>query len=147
MKKEKLLLSNAGRILALSASAYNELYEGTDSVVSRLSSCTKALEEIAEFDPEVQKLKEKTDDIHFQLEDVAFSLRDRSHGREFDPATDPVVPPDSEQIPELRTLRIRRRESYDAGCGSPVPLGDAVGALVVLACEGDSATVGSHLRV
>jgi DNA repair protein RecN (Recombination protein N) len=81
------------RITELVRTAYAALYQGEESgtypvrpVVTAMDTISGDLQELARFDPSVTALAEQATDLHYQLEDLATSLRAYRDGLDFDPA-------------------------------------------------------------
>jgi DNA repair protein RecN (Recombination protein N) len=83
---EKRLLTHAEKILQLGTSAYAELYESDESVLSRLASVRRRLEELGEIDVRIRPLIEALEAGIMSLTDVADELRGYGEGIEFSPS-------------------------------------------------------------
>jgi DNA repair protein RecN (Recombination protein N) len=83
---EKRLLTHAEKILQLGTSAYAELYESDESVLSRLASIRRRLEELSEIDRRIGPAIQTLETGIMALSDVADELRGYGEGIEFSPA-------------------------------------------------------------
>jgi DNA repair protein RecN (Recombination protein N) len=83
---EKILLTHAEKIMQLGTSAYAELYESDESVLSRLAGIRRRLEELSEIDARILPLKGTLEAGIVSLMDVAEELRGYGEGVEFSPA-------------------------------------------------------------
>lgn len=83
---EKRLLTHAEKILQLGTSAYEELYESDESVLSLLASIRRRLEELSEIDKRISPAIQTLETGMMALSDVADELRGYGKGIEFSPA-------------------------------------------------------------
>ncbi len=83
---EKRMLASAERRRRLSQQAFRRLYEEERSVLSHLGQVEKSVEELAPLDPSFAQAVEKLSETRFQLEEIAFQLRDYSDSVDFSPA-------------------------------------------------------------
>ncbi|HEX8650356.1 MAG TPA: DNA repair protein RecN [Pyrinomonadaceae bacterium] len=83
---EKIVLTHAEKIMQLGTSAYAELYESDESVLSRLAGIRRRLEELSEIDARILPLKGTLEAGIVSLMDVAEELRGYGEGIEFSPA-------------------------------------------------------------
>ena len=77
LESEKLLLTHAARIQANLASAYDLLYDSSNSAVSSMAVVCRKLEEVADVDPALNPIRESLLSTRVAMEDAAFTLRDR----------------------------------------------------------------------
>lgn len=85
--EEKRKLSNAEKCFQSVADAYDALYGGNKGSLSSIGKAMHRIEDITSVDPNVLKpLLEQIQTAYYQLEDVAFQLRDYRDGIEFNPA-------------------------------------------------------------
>jgi DNA repair protein RecN (Recombination protein N) len=82
---ERSRLANAGRLLQLSAEAYQTLYEQDDAVLSGLATVWKRVADLAALDPRAAAYVESRAAITSQLEDLAYFLRDYAEGIDASP--------------------------------------------------------------
>ena len=85
LSAERVRLANAGRLLQLSAEAYQTLYEQDGAVLSGLATVWKRVAELAALDPRAAAYEESRAAITSQLEDLAFFLRDYAEGIDASP--------------------------------------------------------------
>lgn len=83
---ERHLLANAEKILQLTTSAYTELYESDESVLSRLAVIRRQVEKLGELDARVRSILELLVAAIESLTGVAEALRGSVAGRGFSPA-------------------------------------------------------------
>ena len=76
LRREKVLLANAGRLAELSADAYALLYEDEQAVLARLGHVFRKVEELSTIDGRFSSYLEGRGSLRAQLEDLAFFLRD-----------------------------------------------------------------------
>ena len=86
LEQEKLVLSNAERIMSSLSSAYDTLYDrGQDAVISLLSDAKGAMEQITRFDSKYGEIAQTISNIYYQTEDVAMELREMKSNLDFSP--------------------------------------------------------------
>ena len=86
LRKEERLLSSAEQRLLASRQAYQLLYEQEESLLTNLVGVQKQLEHLATDDPDFKPLLERLQDLRYQLEELAYHLRDYSERIQFNPA-------------------------------------------------------------
>lgn len=86
LSAEKRLLTHAEKILQIGTSAYAELYESDESVLSRLAHIRRRLLELVEIDPRLLSVKGMLEAGIMSLTDVADQLRGYGDSVEFSPA-------------------------------------------------------------
>jgi len=82
---ERSRLANAGKLLQLSAEAYQTLYEQDGAVLSGLATVWKRVADLAALDPRAAAHEESRAAITSQLEDLAYFLRDYAEGIDASP--------------------------------------------------------------
>ncbi len=82
---ERTRLANAGKLLQLSAEAYQTLYEQDGAVLSGLATVWKRVADLAALDPRAAAYEESRVAITSQLEDLAYFLRDYAEGIDASP--------------------------------------------------------------
>jgi len=82
---ERSRLVNAGKLLQLSAEAYQTLYEQDGAVLSGLATVWKRVADLAALDPRAAAYEESRAAITSQLEDLAYFLRDYAEGIDASP--------------------------------------------------------------
>ena len=82
---EKSRLANAGKLLQLSAEAYQTLYEQDGAVLSGLATVWKRVADLASLDPRASTYVDGRGAITSQLEDLAYFLRDYAEGIDASP--------------------------------------------------------------
>lgn len=83
LQDERTLVANAEKLFQLSVEGYSQLYEEKDAVLNRLSRLQQRMCELARIDPRLEKPAEQLGSSLYQLEDVAFFLRDYSGSIEY----------------------------------------------------------------
>lgn len=91
--RERQVVQNSARITGLASEAYAALYEGREAgrlparpVVEAMAGILANLEELARLDPSVQPIATSASELHYQLEDLAASLRSYRLALDVDPA-------------------------------------------------------------
>ncbi|MBI4463667.1 MAG: DNA repair protein RecN [Acidobacteria bacterium] len=77
LEAEKQVLAHAARIQSSLTSAYNLLYDSSQSAVASLAAALRGLEEVSAYDASLRSLCEALLSSRASTEDVALSLRDR----------------------------------------------------------------------
>jgi DNA repair protein RecN (Recombination protein N) len=108
LSAERRLLTHAEKILQLRTSAYAELYESDESVLSRLASIRRRLEDLSEIDRRIGPAIQTLETGIMALSDVADELRGYGEGIEFSPARLAQI---EGRLAELE--RIKRKYSTD----------------------------------
>ncbi len=86
LEQERDLLASSERRQQLAALGYQLLYENDSSGLSLVDQAQKSLEELAALDPDFRTKASKLLDLRFQLEEVAYAMRDYADGVQRDPA-------------------------------------------------------------
>jgi len=80
--RERAVVQNAARITGLANDSYTALYEGRDGgraasrpVLEAMAQIAGILEDLARLDPSVAHISAQANDLHYQAEDLAVSLR------------------------------------------------------------------------
>lgn len=105
---ERKLLTHAEKVLQLGAGAYAELYESDESILSRLATVRRRVEDLSEIDARVGPLLEMLETSAASLTEVAEGLRGYREGIEFSPARLGEI---EQRLLELE--RIKRKYSSD----------------------------------
>lgn len=91
LARERQVVQNAARITALASDAYADLYGGREAgrapgrpVLELMAAVSGGLAELARLDPSVAQIAAAASDLHFQLEDLAASLRSYRMGLDFE---------------------------------------------------------------
>lgn len=83
--EEKKILTSAERVIELNASAYHELYENEESVLTRLGTVRRALQALATIDSRFSPLLKALEESTLSLSDVADTLRSYAGRFEYSP--------------------------------------------------------------
>ncbi len=85
LEEERALLASAEKRQQLAALGYKLLYEDESSGLSLVDQAQKSLEELATLDPDFQTKASKLLDLRYQLEEIAYAMRDYVDGVQWDP--------------------------------------------------------------
>lgn len=85
LQAERRLLTHAETVFALSSSSYLELYESDESILSRLSSVRRSLEELSKIDRSFETSTEIVEGCIASLSDIAETLRFYGTNLQFSP--------------------------------------------------------------
>jgi len=85
LRSERELLRNAETILRQARAAYEALYEGESSSLSRLAESIRALRDLGRFDPALHDSLERAEAARADLQEIAFALRDYPSRLSFEP--------------------------------------------------------------
>lgn len=102
LKTEKDRLQNSERIFNAAGGAEKALYSESGSVVERLGTMIKELQQVSRFDPGLEKTVEGLNSALYSLEEAAAFLRDFSSAVESDPARLEEVDARLDQINKLK---------------------------------------------
>src|SRR5262249_1478853 len=76
LAEERLVLTNAERLVSVSAQCYDLLYEDESAVLTRLAAIGRKIEELAGIDGRFSPFVEALKNSRYSLEDLAYFLRD-----------------------------------------------------------------------
>ena len=88
LRRELERLRHSVKISAALHRAYEDVYAGAGkqlSALALLKNALSALDGISALDPEYQKLRDKLNDLYYEMEDGGLQLRGLWEGAEFDP--------------------------------------------------------------
>lgn len=86
LRSRQRRIANAESLVSLSGEAYAALYENEEgAAVDRIDAALKALENLADIDPELRALVDRAERARTELEDLAAEVRRFSEIEEFDP--------------------------------------------------------------
>jgi DNA repair protein RecN (Recombination protein N) len=85
LQEQRRILSNAEKLFERADAAETILYSGESSVSEKLHTVLQNVEEIARIDPSIDSLAKTLESSIYQLEEVAYSLRDYRGKIEYDP--------------------------------------------------------------
>ena len=108
LEEERRLLSSAEQRLQSSQQAYEILYEQEGSTLALLDQVQKNVETLGTSDADLEPLGERIRDLRYQLEEVAYYLRDYSEKIKFTPNRLEAL---EEQLAEIQ----KARRKYDRG--------------------------------
>ncbi|MBD3309468.1 DNA repair protein RecN [candidate division KSB3 bacterium] len=83
--QERKVLASAEQLTSETGIVYEILYGQSGAILERLGEITRRLEELTNIDPSLTPYVKVCESAQYQLEDVAFSLRDYTQAIEFDP--------------------------------------------------------------
>jgi DNA repair protein RecN (Recombination protein N) len=107
---EKKILTSAERLIELNTSAYHELYESEESVLTRLGSIRRTLQALATIDNRFSLLLKALEEATISLSDVADTLRSYAGRFEYSPTRLSEV---EERLSEFERLK----RKYGQGIG------------------------------
>ncbi|HKS30223.1 MAG TPA: DNA repair protein RecN [Pyrinomonadaceae bacterium] len=108
LANERRLLTHAEKLVQLGAGAYTELYERDGSVIDRLASLRRQLEELSAIDTRIVPLLELLQQSYAGLVETADGLRSYGEGVEFSPGRLAQV---EDRLSELE--RLKRKYNTD----------------------------------
>jgi DNA repair protein RecN (Recombination protein N) len=82
---ERRVLANAEKLYAASMSAYDLLYDGSNSSEATLRAALKQIEELARYDPKFQEASQQLASTLATVEDVGATVRDYAEGIQASP--------------------------------------------------------------
>lgn len=85
LEQTRQILSNAERLVQLSAEAYGVLYDDTGSVIPALATVERRVEQLARYDGRFAAYIEQLRTVKYTLEDLAYFLRDYLQDVDFSP--------------------------------------------------------------
>jgi DNA repair protein RecN (Recombination protein N) len=86
LQAERKLLTHAETVLQLASGSYMELYDSDASVLSRLATVQRSLEELSQIDNRLNPVAELLENCVASLSDIAETLRDYGAKLEFSPS-------------------------------------------------------------
>jgi DNA repair protein RecN (Recombination protein N) len=114
LEKERQLLNSAEQRLQASQQAYQLLYEQELSSLSQLKQSERQIEALAGVDKTYEAVLERVRDLRFQLEEIAYQLRDYTGGVEFSPARLEAL---EEQLSEIHKAKRKYGETVEGILG------------------------------
>ncbi|MGA9998435.1 MAG: DNA repair protein RecN [Pyrinomonadaceae bacterium] len=108
LSAEKVMLTHTEKLTQLSAGVYVELYEKDESVLTRLASVRRQLEELSRIDTRLRQALETVCASEASLIDVAEAVRSYASGVEFSPGRLDAI---ENRLAELE--RLKRKYSTD----------------------------------
>lgn len=85
LEEQQLMLSNAGRLAATSAEAFERLYGGDGALLGQLRRISGSIGDLAAIDRSLEQTAASLEEGYLQLEDAAITLRDYASRIESDP--------------------------------------------------------------
>jgi DNA repair protein RecN (Recombination protein N) len=110
LSAERHLLTHAEKALELCSTSHFELYESDESVLSRLSSVRKRVEELAQFDGRAAEWVGMVEHASLTLREVADNLRGFGGGVDFSPERLTEV---EERLDQLEALKRKYRRDLE----------------------------------
>ena len=114
LEKERQLLNSAEQRLQAAQLAYQLLYEQELSSLTLLNQAEQQIEALAAADKTYEAALERVRDLRFQLEEIAYQLRDYTDGVEFNPARLEAL---EEQLSEIHKAKRKYGETVDGILG------------------------------
>lgn len=110
LEKERSILSNHEKILALATEGYSMLYESEASILRAMNRLEKILEDLNRFDEKWKAHREGLQESRYKLEDLAYAARDYAADSDFSPERLEQV---QQRLYELEKLA----KKYGSSCG------------------------------
>ena len=85
LREESRLLASAQQRQGIAATIYTSLYDSESSLVGAVGAAEQQLAQLAELDPQMADALEPSREARFQLEELAYRLRDYADGVASDP--------------------------------------------------------------
>jgi DNA repair protein RecN (Recombination protein N) len=85
LAEEKKILSNIQRLSDLAVGAHDILYGGEGAILEKFHMVLDAVRDIRQIDPRLAVADDEFASLYYQIEEVAFTLRDYAKGLSFDP--------------------------------------------------------------
>jgi len=85
-REDERILSNAQRLIELTSSAYDAVYQSPDSALERLRASVARLKGVVAIDGSTAPIFSSLETVLFQLEDAAHSIREYIQKVNFDPS-------------------------------------------------------------
>ena len=108
---QRNLLGSAEKRLQGANSAYQVLYENEPSLLGQLEQVRSWLAELVALDRRLEGAEEKTRELQYQLEEIAYEVRDYLDGIEFDPERLEAV---ESRLAEISRARKKYGENVEA---------------------------------
>ena len=108
--EEKKVLNNVQRLMDYATSAHDVLYGRADSVLGELRGAIANIREIRKIDSGLRLADGDLDNIYYQLEEVALTLRDYMKSLSYDPARLEVIDDRLELLARLKRKHGRSLE-------------------------------------
>jgi len=102
--EQRRILANAERLFELAGLAEGVLYSGESSIIEKLHVALQKVREITRIDPSLESLAETIESVFYQLEEVAYSLRDYQGKIQCDPDGLEAV---ERRFEEIRRLKMK----------------------------------------
>ena len=80
LETEKRVLANAEKLYSAAMSAFDKLYEGSDSAEAALRAAQRNIEELARYDGRFTEAAQQIQSARATVDDMAGSLRDYAEG-------------------------------------------------------------------
>ena len=102
LQEQRRILANSEKLFERADGAETILYSGESSISEKLHTVLHTMEEIARIDPSIKSLAKTLESSIYQVEEVAYSLRDYRGKIEYDPDALETV---EHRIDELQRLK------------------------------------------
>ncbi|UCF36810.1 MAG: DNA repair protein RecN [Acidobacteriota bacterium] len=110
LETEKELLASAEERLQLATGGYDLLYDRDDSVLAQIEQASRQIEELCRLDANFESPLARLQESRYQLEEIAFQLRDYLSDIEFNPRRLDQV---EERMAEIEKVRRKYADSVD----------------------------------
>ncbi len=85
LEAELHVLSNAEKLVMLATGCFDALYEDESSILTRLASVLRRVDELSAIDPSIEEALSPLPGVRYVIEDAAFALRDYAERIRFSP--------------------------------------------------------------
>jgi len=85
LASEKRILANAEKIFTAATSAYDRLYDGSDSAAAAIRSAQKHVQELGQYQEQFRQMAQSLESARIGIEDAAITLRDYAAGVQASP--------------------------------------------------------------
>ncbi|PID57689.1 DNA repair protein RecN [candidate division KSB3 bacterium] len=85
LRHERTLMSGAEQLNSGASAMYDMLYNGRSTILEQFSDLLTRLRSLAEIDNTLETHVKRCESIQYELEDLAYSMRDYANSIEFDP--------------------------------------------------------------
>jgi DNA repair protein RecN (Recombination protein N) len=119
LEAERRVLVNSEKLFAAASSAYDLLYEGSDSAEGTLRGAEKHIEELARYDGKFLEIAQQLASVRAVVEDIGATVRDYAEGIQASP--DRLA-----EIEDRLALLDRLKRKYGATLADVIAYGDEV---------------------
>jgi len=110
LARERKVLAGAEQLASGASAIYDALYGDHGAALEIVGEVLRRLEELARTDPELETHRKSCESVQYQLEDMAFALRDYAQSVEFDPYRLEEI---EKRLDEINTLKRKYGNSIE----------------------------------